>query len=285
MVMAAKDLPESIDALKQMVSAKEQMLLAKDQRIAVLEEQLKLLTHKRFGASSEKASPDQLHLFNEAEATFEQSSETVAADADEATVPEHKRKKPGCRPLPADLPRVIVEHDLAEDQKTCPCGCHQKRIDQETSEQLDIIPPKAQVLQHVRYCLAHARRKFDGALKAQKQKDRGGLAKQGLELIQRIYHVERDARTRQVDADQRKTLRDEKAKPVWNELRIWLDQARGRVPPKSLTGKALGDLDKQWPRLIRVLDDGRIEVDNNGCENAIRPFVMPDSFCTPFSSV
>jgi len=134
-------------------------------------------------------------------------------------------------------------------------------------------------------CLAHARRKFDEALKAQKTraglagggaqaKDRGGLAKQGLELIQRIYQVERDARTRQVDADQRKTLRDEKAKPVWNELRIWLDQARGQVPPKSLTGKALGYLDKQWPRLIRVLDDGRIEVDNNGCENAIRPFVL-----------
>jgi transposase len=123
-------------------------------------------------------------------------------------------------------------------------------------------------------CLAHARRKFDEALKAQKQKDRGGLAKQGLELIQRIYHVERDARTRQVDADQRKTLRDEKAKPVWNELRLWLDQARGQVPPKSLTGKALGYLDKQWPRLIRVLDDGRIEIDNNQCENAIRPFVM-----------
>jgi len=145
MVKAAKDLPESIDALKQLVSAKEQMLLAKDQRIAVLEEQLQLLTHKRFGASSEKASLDQLHLFNEAEATVEQSSETVAADADETTVPEHKRKKPGRRPLPADLPRVIVEHDLAEDQKICPCGCHKKRIGKETSEQLDIILPKAQV--------------------------------------------------------------------------------------------------------------------------------------------
>jgi len=419
MVKAAKDLQESIDALKQLVSAKEQMLLAKDQRIAVLEEQLQLLTHKRFGASSEKASLDQLHLFNEAEATVEQSSETPAADADETTVPEHKRKKPGRRPLPADLPRIVVEHDLAENQKICPCGCHKKRIGQETSEQLDIIPPKAQVLQHVRYkyacpncegteddgptvaiapmpllpipksnaspgllayiviakfldglplyriakifargrgtmagwmirvgdlivplinlmnetqlgfnvlqmdettvqvlkepgraatsksymwvrrggppsrpvilfdydqsrsgavpfrlladfqgtlqtdgyegyggvakrndiisvgCLAHARRKFDEALKAQKQKDRGGLAKQGLELIQRIYHVEHDARARQVDADQRKTLRDEKAKPVWNELRIWLDQARGQVPPKSLTGKALGYLDKR----------------------------------------
>jgi hypothetical protein len=115
MVKAAKDLQESIDALKQLVSAKEQMLLAKDQRIAVLEEQLQLLTHKRFGASSEKASLDQLHLFNEAEATVEQSSETVAADADETTVPEHKRKKPAaghcqltCRALSSStiLPKI-----------------------------------------------------------------------------------------------------------------------------------------------------------------------------------
>jgi transposase len=123
-------------------------------------------------------------------------------------------------------------------------------------------------------CLVHARRKFDEALKAQSKKGRGGLASQGLALIQRIYRIERDARTRQLNANERKQLRDEKAKPIWNELRIWLDQARDQVPPQSLTGKALGYLDKQWSRLIAYLSDGRIEVDNNRCENAIRPFVM-----------
>ena len=123
-------------------------------------------------------------------------------------------------------------------------------------------------------CLAHARRKFDEALKAQKKKGRGGLAKQGFDFIQRLYRVEREARERGLDANQRKTLRDEKARPIWNDLRQWLDHTVGQVPPKSLTGKALGYLDKQWPRLIRVLDDGRVEIDNNRCENAIRPFVL-----------
>jgi transposase len=123
-------------------------------------------------------------------------------------------------------------------------------------------------------CLAHARRKFDEALKAQSKKGRGGLAKHGLELIQRIYAQERDARRRQLEPQMRKQLRDEKAKPIWKELRIWLDQVRGQVPPQSLTGKALGYLDKQWPRLIAHQNDGRIEVDNNLTENAIRPFVM-----------
>lgn len=57
-------------------------------------------------------------------------------------------------------------------------------------------------------------------------------------------------------------------------MRAWLDRSLGAAPPQSLTGKAINYLASEWPRLIRVLDDGRIEVDNNLCENAIRPFVM-----------
>ena len=72
-------------------------------------------------------------------------------------------------------------------------------------------------------CLAHARRKFDEALKAQQKKGRGGLAKQGFDFIQKIYRVEREARERGLDADQRKALRDEKARPIWDELNQWLD--------------------------------------------------------------
>jgi len=125
-------------------------------------------------------------------------------------------------------------------------------------------------------CLAHARRKFDEAVKAQvkNKTGRGGLARQGFDLIQKIYRIEREARERNLDADARKQLRDLKAKPLWDELRKWLDRSIGQVPPRTLTGKALGYLDKQWPRLIRYIDDGRVEVDNNLTENAIRPFVM-----------
>ena len=128
-------------------------------------------------------------------------------------------------------------------------------------------------------CLAHARRKFDEALKARKRSGKGavgkgGLAAEGLALIQKIYRIEKVAREANLTPDQRKQLRDEKARPVWNELRAWLDSKRGQAPPQSLIGKALGYLDNQWAGLIRVLDDGRLEVDNNLCENAIRPFVM-----------
>ncbi|MEM7621480.1 MAG: IS66 family transposase [Pseudomonadota bacterium] len=130
-------------------------------------------------------------------------------------------------------------------------------------------------------CLAHARRKFDEALKAQgknrKSKNKSGkgsLAGQGLDLIGRIYSIERKAKKQNLDPDERKQLRLEKEKPIWDELRGWLNLSIRQVPPGLLTGKALTYLDRQWPRLIRMLDDGRIEVDNNLCENAIRPFVL-----------
>ena len=61
---------------------------------------------------------------------------------------------------------------------------------------------------------------------------------------------------------------------MWDELRSWLDAKRGHAPPQMHIGKAMTYLDNQWPELIRVLDDGRLEVDNNRCENALRPFVL-----------
>jgi len=61
---------------------------------------------------------------------------------------------------------------------------------------------------------------------------------------------------------------------VLDELRSWLDDSLPLVPPTSATGKALHYLHREWGKLIRYLDDGRIEIDNNGAENAIRPFVV-----------
>lgn len=447
MTKATHNLPDDIAALKALVQSK-------DQRIAALEEELRLALHKRFAVSSEKISPDQINLFDEAEQQAQSEAATTPdTDASITIIAEHERKTRGRSPLPGHLPRTRIEHDIPDADKICACGCQKTRIGEVTSEQLDIIPAKIQVLSHVRFkyacrscegvdddgptvvtaamppqpipksnaspgllayvgvakfvdgmplyrleprfkrigieiprntlagwmircgalieplinlmqdrlldydiiqmdettvqvlkekgraaqsksymwvrrggppdqivilfdyepsrgrkvpvrllegfrgvlktdgyegyaaitrgneiawvgCLAHARRKFDEALKAQKKKGRGGLAKQGFDFIQRLYRVEREARERGLDADARKVLRDEKAKPIWNELRQWFDGALGQVPPKSLTGKALNYTHAQWPRLIRALDDGRIEVDNNRCENAIRPFVL-----------
>ena len=488
------ELPDDIGALKSMIGEKTAALRVMELRIAVLEEQLRLAAHKRFGASSEKADPAQPvlpELFNEAEAI---AAASPASEADEITVPEHKRKTGGRKPFPDDLPRERVEHDIAEAEKLCPCGSgHARpRIGEVVSEQADIEPAKIKIIENVRFkygpchvcdgvfpeagggtqndtaaiaattpapvepspagatptprtivvpkarpiivapmpmqpipksmatagmcafiaimkyadglplyrqekilarygltipratlaswmirlgelivplmnllhesqvsydvlqmdettvqvlkedgraaqtksrmwvrrggppqqpvilfdyeptragavawrlledfkgflqsdgysgyiavgkrdgivhlgCLAHARRKFDEALKAQKQSGRGGLAGEGLALIQRIYRIEKIARDDKLTPEQRQKLRNEKARPIWDELRKWLDAKRRHAPPQTLVGQAMTFLDNQWPLLIRVLDDGRLEVDNNRCENALRPFVI-----------
>ena len=440
----SQTLPDDIERLQALVRRQAA-------QIESLQEQLRLAVHKRFGRSSEKVSPDQLRLFNEAEA------ESAAEETDETVpVPAHARRKRGRKPLPAALPRVLVEHDLEEVEKTCPCGCRLTRIGEEVSEQLDYVPARLQVIRHVRFkyacrgcegaaddgppgvkvaalppqplpksnaapgllahivtakyqdalplyrqetmfarlgvelpratmagwmirgrrsggtadraderdrprprhpadgrdagagaegdgpggdgeilhvgaawrpsdgpivlfdyapsrgaavperllqgyrgylqsddykgyagvgawpdvtrvgCLAHARRKFDEAVKAQAKAKtgRGGLARQGLDHIARIYAVERAARKQGLGPEARHALRQEKAWPHWQALENWLARSRGQAPPSSLTGKAQAYLEHQWERLIRVLEDGRLEVDNNLCENAIRPFVL-----------
>ncbi len=68
--------------------------------------------------------------------------------------------------------------------------------------------------------------------------------------------------------------RDRHARPILDQMRSWLDQAMPQVPPKSTTGQALHYLHNEWDKLNRYLDDGRLEIDNNLAENAIRPFVI-----------
>ena len=122
-------------------------------------------------------------------------------------------------------------------------------------------------------CWAHARRKFDEAVKAQGRKPRkAGRAYQGLARIQKLYRIERSLK--QVTPEARYAARQEQAKPLLQELRTWLDQALAQAPPKTAIGKALHYLQDEWPRLIRYLDDGGIPIDNNLAENAIRPFVV-----------
>jgi len=121
-------------------------------------------------------------------------------------------------------------------------------------------------------CFAHARRKFDEALKAQGKQPRPGLAHQGLAWIQKLYGVEKAVRD--ASPEERHAYRRQQAEPILKALRTWLDESRPLVPPATATGKALNYLHNEWPKLIRYLDDGRLEIDNNRAENAIRPFVL-----------
>ncbi len=129
-------------------------------------------------------------------------------------------------------------------------------------------------------CWAHARRQFDEALRGQgksrkkgaKSSAKASKARQGLSQIQKLYALER--KLADLTPEQRRAARQEQMAPLLEKLRAWLDASLLAVPPQSLTGKALAYLDRQWPKLIRVLDDGRLPLDTNLVENAIRTFVV-----------
>jgi transposase len=128
-------------------------------------------------------------------------------------------------------------------------------------------------------CFAHARRKFDEAMRGQgkpkkgrQKNDKKRIAEQGLAKINALFKIER--RYAGVSPEERHRLRQEKLRPRLVELRQWSLEVKDRVPPKSLTGKALTYLDNQWHKLFRVLDDGRVELSTNAVERAIRPFVI-----------
>jgi len=130
--------------------------LAKAQsRIRYLYEQFVLARHRMFGASSEQ-SPDQVLLFNEAEVlaampTADEDDDTDASDDANAGGTPPKAKARGKRaPLPAELPRLDIVHELPADQRVCACGTPMVEIGEEISEQLDIVPMKIQVLRHIR---------------------------------------------------------------------------------------------------------------------------------------
>jgi transposase len=121
-------------------------------------------------------------------------------------------------------------------------------------------------------CMAHARRKFSEAVTAQGKNRKRGKAHRGLALIQKLYRIEKQAR--KLTPEERHAHRQRHALPILDALRSWLNDALPQVPPTSATGKALNYLNNEWDKLIRYLDDGRLAIDNNDAENAIRPFVV-----------
>jgi len=424
-----------------------------EREMGILLEQIKLLRQQMFGRNSEKACalPPNVQI----KPLFDMPEpEKLEDEAEEIVVPEHRRKKRGRRPLPKELPRVDVVHDIPEEEKVCSCGCKKKRIGEEVSEQLDIVPAKVRVIRHIRPkyacnnckcdntegsavaiapaapqiipksiaspgllayilvskfvdhlpfyrqeklferlgvdicratmsrwaiqaasacqvllnllqdellsgfyvhadettlqvlaepgrppttrsymwvfrrgdpdrpilifrydetrsssvasaflcgfkgyvqtdgyagydfldglagvrhmgCMAHARRKFTDVVKAQgKSRSKSGSADVAISYFSKLYAIEKKARQNNCSPDQIYEMRQKKARPILEEFHGWLVKRSQQVPPKSLLGKAISYCLSQWDRLVVYLEDGRLSIDNNAAENAIRPFVL-----------
>ena len=458
------DLPDDVEALKALLRSQQAAHEAAHQQaiaqtldeamrhIDHLYEQFVLLRHRHFGASTEQ-STGQARLFDEAEAlaatsTAEQDQAPIpspgeaAADAGKKAAGKPARGKRA--PLPSDLPRVDVVHEVPEDQRLCPCGTPMVEIGEDISEQLDIVPMQVRVLRHIRkrygcpggehapvvaalppqplpksnasadllamlltvkfadglslarfeyvlaragvavprqtlarwvigaagvlqplhnlmrdelfnatvihmdetvvqvlkerdrsptshsymwvqtggppdrpvviydydpsrsgavpvrllegyqgylmtdgydgynalartegiehlVCLAHIRRYFVEAARVQ-PKGKRGRADEAIELIGRLYGIEREYKD--AKDDERFVARQTRSVPILAELKAWLDTVLPTVPPKTALGEALGYLNKYWSRLVRYTERGDLPIDNNKCENSIRPFVI-----------
>jgi transposase len=118
------------------------------------------------------------------------------------------------------------------------------------------------------FCWAHWRRKFYELAKP----GNAPIASEALTRIAAIYAIEAEIRGRNAEA--RRNARQLSTKPLVGDLRVWLEAKLATVSGKSKIAEAIRYGTTRWAGLTRFLDDGRIEIDNNAVERAIRPIAL-----------
>lgn len=120
-------------------------------------------------------------------------------------------------------------------------------------------------------CNAHARRKFEPIAKQAKG---NGVAKKAMDFFKGVYKIEREAKNNKLTPKERYQLRINNAKPLWKEFNDWIDEVYPTVLPQSALGNAINYCIKYRGGLVRYLEDGRLEIDNNLTEQEIKPLVI-----------
>jgi transposase len=117
-------------------------------------------------------------------------------------------------------------------------------------------------------CWAHVRRKFFDVHQA----NASTIAREALDRIGALYAIEAEIRGRPPDA--RQQARQARAGPLIADLKAWLETTRTKLSGKSELAAAMRYALSRWTALTRYLDDGRLEIDNNAAERAIRPLAL-----------
>lgn len=118
-------------------------------------------------------------------------------------------------------------------------------------------------------CWAHARRGFKEAVKTSPIE-----ASQVVVWIGELYGLERSAKKSKLGHDERTELRQQKSRPILERIHDYLNKIAVTALPKSPLGEAIGYALRQWGALVRYTEDGALEIDNNGAENALRHLVI-----------
>ena len=122
-------------------------------------------------------------------------------------------------------------------------------------------------------CMAHARRKFDEALKViSSEKKASSLEARGILILGKLFQVEKDMKD--LSTLEKYKIRTTQSQKIINEFYDYIEANDNRVLPQSLLGKAFTYAKNQKKYLLSFLKDGRIEVSNNRAERSIKPFVI-----------
>jgi len=142
-------LPDDVDSCHDLIRAKDAAVTDLLANNADLKRQLEYLLRQKYGRKSEQLDPSDT-LFAK---WLEQQGSVPVLEAPKQSIASHQRVKPtGRKPLPDDLPRKEVIHDIPESQLPCPCcGDQRRRMGEEVAEQLEYIPASIHVIRHVRY--------------------------------------------------------------------------------------------------------------------------------------
>ena len=117
-------------------------------------------------------------------------------------------------------------------------------------------------------CWAHTRRKFYDVHQATDSP----IAAEALRRIAELYAIDQDIRGQSADA--RRSIRSLRSRPLAEDMKTWLEKQLCRVPPRGGLAEAIRYALARWTALCRFLDDGRIELDTNTVERAIRPVAL-----------
>ncbi len=117
-------------------------------------------------------------------------------------------------------------------------------------------------------CWAHVRRKFFDLAQAHDSP----LAREALERIGALYGIEAEIRGK--PPSERRRVRQEQARPLLDDFHAWLTAEGGKVSRKSVWAEAIQYALNHWSALVRYADDGRIEIDNNAAERALRGIAL-----------
>lgn len=134
-------------------------------------------------------------------------------------------------------------------------------------------------------CMAHARREFSDALKSlekcriKKDDIKAGIASQAIDMIAELYAVEKKIRKKEENGNpmtdiEIASLRQKESKPVLIKIKNKLEEWKKKGTPRSKTGEAVNYFLNHYEQLSRYITDGRLPIDNNVAENAIRPFAI-----------